>query len=60
MQKKDLLALLEHFPDEQIDVKELIRQLGLMIKLENAEAEVERGEVLPHDEVVTRSNQWFT
>jgi hypothetical protein len=41
-------------------VKELIRQLGLMIKLENAEAEVERGDTLTHDEVVRQSDQWFT
>lgn len=46
MQKKDLLALLEHFPDEQIDADELIRQLGLMVKLENSEAAVERGKLL--------------
>lgn len=59
MQKKDVLALLKHYPEGEIDPEELIRELYLKIKLEHAEAEVERGETLTQDEVVRQTEQWF-
>ena len=59
MQKKDVLALLEHYPEGEIDPEELIRELYLKVKLEHAEAEIDRGETIPHDEVVRQSEQWF-
>jgi hypothetical protein len=59
MQKKDVLALLEHYPEGEIDPEELIRELYLNVKLEHAEGEVDRGETISHDEVVRQSQQWF-
>jgi hypothetical protein len=59
MQKKDVLALLEHYPEGEIDPEELIRELYLKVKLEHAEREVERGETLTHEEVARQSEQWF-
>ena len=58
MQKKDVLALLEHYPEGEIDPEELIRELYLKVKLEHAEGEIERGETITHDEVMRQSNRW--
>lgn len=51
--------MLGRFPDGDIDAEELMRELYLKIKLDHAEAEVERGEIVAHDELVKRSEQWF-
>ena len=59
MQKKDVLALLEQYPEDEVDAEELIRELYLQVKLEHAEAEVERGETATQDEVMRQTEQWF-
>jgi len=56
MKKQDVLELLEQFPDDNVDTEELMRNLYLKSKLEDA---VERGDVVSHDEVVKRSQTWF-
>ena len=57
MKKQEVLDLLEQFSDE-VDTEELIYGLYLKAKLERAEAAVESGDVLSHDEVVRRSREW--
>jgi len=58
MKKQEVLELLERFPDE-IDADELMYGLYLKAKLDRAEAAVDRGEVIGHEEVVKRSEKWF-
>lgn len=59
MQKKDVLAMLENYPEGEIDPEEPIQALYLKVKLEHAEGEVERRDTITHDEVVRQSEQWF-
>jgi hypothetical protein len=58
MKKKEVLELLNQFPDE-VNTEQLIHGLYLKAKLDQAEAAVEKGDVLSHEEVVRRTQQWF-
>ena len=58
MKKSDILALLHEMPDD-IDTDDLMYRLYLRQKIEVAEAAAEAGDVIPHDEVVRRSDAWL-
>lgn len=58
MKKQEVLNMLDQLP-EDIDPEQLIHELYVRAKLERAEAAVQRGEVVSHDEVVKRSCEWF-
>jgi hypothetical protein len=58
MKKQDVQSLLDQFPDD-VDADELMHRLYLKAKLEQAEAAVEAGDVLSHEDVVKRSREWF-
>jgi hypothetical protein len=58
MKKKEVLELLDQFPDE-VNAEQLIHGLYLKAKLDQAEAAVESGDLLSHEEVVKRTDQWF-
>ena len=58
MKKQDVLELLRDMPDD-IDTDELMYRLYLKQKIEAAEAAAHAGDLLPHAEVVGRSDQWL-
>lgn len=58
MNKQEVLDLIDHFP-EQIDSEQLMKELYLKAKLDRADVAVARGEVVSHEGVVRRSQQWF-
>ncbi len=58
MKKTDVLDLLRDMPEE-IDADELIYRLYLRQKLEASESAVDSGNVLSHEEVVRRSEEWL-
>jgi hypothetical protein len=58
MKKETILQLLQDMPEE-IDADELMYRLYLRQKLEIAEAAVEAGNVLSHEDVVQRSEEWL-
>ena len=58
MKKHDVLALLRDLPDD-IDTDDLMYRLYLRQTLEAAEAAAETGDVIPHDTVVRRSDEWL-
>jgi hypothetical protein len=58
MKKQEVLNMLDQLP-EDIDPEQLIHELYVRAKLERAEAAVQRGDVVSHDEVVKRSREWF-
>ena len=58
MKKNDILELLRDMP-EDIDAEELIYRVYLRQKLEASDAAVEVGNVLSHEEVVRRSEEWL-
>jgi hypothetical protein len=58
MKKKEVLDLLDRFPEE-VNPEDLMYGLYLKAKLDQAEAAVESGDVLSHEEVVKRTQQWF-
>ena len=58
MKKHDVLALLREMP-EDIDTDDLMYRLSLRQKLEAAEAAAEAGDIIPHDAVVRRSDEWL-
>ena len=58
MKKHDVLALLHEMPDD-IDPDDLMYRLYLRHKIEAAEEAAEAGDVVPHDEVVQRSDAWL-
>ena len=58
MKKHDVLALLHDMPDD-IDTDDLLYRLNLRQKLEAAEEAAEAGDVVPHEEVVRRSEAWL-
>lgn len=58
VKKHDVLALLREMPDD-IDTDDLMYRLYLRQKLQAAEAAAETGDIIPHDEVVRRSDEWL-
>jgi hypothetical protein len=56
--KHDVIAVMEAMPEE-FDLDELVYRLRLKQKLEASERALADGRVLPHDEVVRRSQAWF-
>jgi len=58
VKKNDVLALLREMP-EDIDTDDLMYRLYLRQKLEAAEAAAETGDIISHDEVVRRSDEWL-
>lgn len=58
VKKQEMLDMLERLPDE-IDPEQLMHDLYLRAKLEDAEAAVAKGAVVAHEDVVKRSQQWF-
>jgi hypothetical protein len=59
MKKQEVLELLDEFPEDEVDPEELIHRLYLKEKLERAEEAVRSGDLLSHEELVERSQQWF-
>jgi hypothetical protein len=58
MNKQEVLDMLDELPEE-FDPEQLMQHLYLKAKLERAEEAVEHGDVIPHAEVVLRSQEWF-
>jgi len=58
VKKHEVLELLENFPDD-VDAEELMYRLYLREKLERAEAAVDNGDVVRHEEVVRQTQQWL-
>jgi hypothetical protein len=58
MQKQEVISLLDHLPDP-LDPEQLMHEIYLKAKIERAEDAIARGEVLSHEEVVGRSQEWF-
>ncbi|HEX7343942.1 MAG TPA: hypothetical protein VF398_06740 [bacterium] len=58
MKKNEVLELLREMPDD-IDADDLIYRLYLKQKLEVGEAAAEAGDLMSHEEVVRRSNEWL-
>lgn len=58
VRKSDVLEMLRDMPDE-IEPEELMYRLYLKQKLEAGETALREGRVIPHDEVVRRTAQWF-
>ena len=58
MYKQDVLTLLEHLPDP-LDPEQLMHELYLKAKIDRAEQAIARGEIVSHEEVVRRSQEWF-
>jgi hypothetical protein len=59
MKKQEVLELLDQFPSEDLDSDRLMHELYLRIKLERAEAAVDAGQLISHEEAVRRSRQWL-
>lgn len=58
MKKNDILEMMREMPEE-IDADELLYRVYLRQKLEASEAAVAAGQVLSHEEVVRRSEEWL-
>ena len=58
MKKSDVLALLREMPDD-IDTDDLMYRLFMRQKLEAAEAAAATGDIISHDEVMRRSDEWL-
>jgi hypothetical protein len=58
MQKQEVLSLLERLPDP-LDPEQLMHELYVKAKIERAEEAIARGDVITHQEVVRRSQEWF-
>lgn len=56
--KQAVLEIVDHLP-EPIDPERLIGELYLREKLDRAEAAIAGDDVVSHEEVVERSQQWF-
>ena len=57
MHKQDVLTLLDHLPDP-LDPEQLMHELYLKAKIERAEEAIASGEIVSHEEVVRRSQEW--
>jgi predicted transcriptional regulator len=58
MKKHDVLALLDDMP-EDIDPEELMYQLYVLEKIDEGERDIEAGNVISHEELVRRSDEWL-
>jgi hypothetical protein len=58
MKKSDVLEILDTL-SEEFDTEELMYRLYLREKLERSDAAFRAGRVVPHEEVVRRSEAWF-
>ena len=58
MKKQEVLEMVSRFP-EDFSAEELMYRLYLKTKLDQAEAAVESGDVLTHEEIVQRTQLWF-
>lgn len=58
MKKQEILDMIGKLP-EDLTAEDLMYRLYLKAKLDQAEAAVERGDVLSHEEVVRQTDQWF-
>jgi len=58
VKKSDVLALLREMPDD-IDTDDLMYRLFMRQKLEAAEAAAATGDIISHDEVMRRSDEWL-
>lgn len=56
--KQIVLDLLEKLPDD-VTLERLICELDFRAKLQRGLAQAERGEGIPHEEVVRRLNKWL-
>lgn len=59
MNKQDVLEMVQHIPGEEIDPEQLMFALYLKAKLDRAEADIEEGRIISHEELIRRSEQWF-
>ena len=59
LSKSAILDVVKQMPDD-IDVEELIHRLVLLQKLAAAEADIEAGRVLTHDEMKREAASWST
>lgn len=53
MSKEKILEVVKSFP-EDVDLDALLNKLYVMQKIEIGEQQIDRGEGVPHDEVVKR------
>ncbi len=44
---------------EQVRLIEIAERIGILAALQEAELQIARGELIPHDEVAARSLQWI-
>jgi predicted transcriptional regulator len=58
MKKRDVLALLEGMP-EKLDPEELMARIYVLEKLEEGEADIKAGNVITHEELIRRSDEWL-
>ena len=58
MRKQEMIEWVESLPDE-VDPEEIIYRLYLKAKLDAGEEDVRAGHLVPHEEVVARSDGWF-
>lgn len=56
--KNQVMDLIKGLP-EQIDIEDLMYRLYLREKIEAAENDVKNGKLIPHDEVIRETNNWF-
>lgn len=57
MNKQDVLEMVQHIPGEEIDPEQLMYAIYLKAKLDRADADIEEGRIVGHDELVRRSKQ---
>ncbi len=57
MTKQDVIDILDRLPDP-LDPEQLMYELYVREKLERSEEAIARGEVISHEELVRRSQEW--
>jgi predicted transcriptional regulator len=58
VKKTDVIELVQRLPDE-IDIEELMYQLYVRMKIEQAEAAIEAGDVVTHEEFSREIDEWL-
>ncbi len=58
MRKQELRDLIESLP-EDVDPDDVLYRVYLKAKLDAAEDDVAQGRLVPHDQVVERSDEWL-
>ena len=58
MKKETVFNILGQMPEE-IDADELIERITLWEVLERAEEDIREGRLIPHEEIVRETDEWF-